>query len=53
MTDLRRHRFAQRLRLLNRDLDERLRCAGRFTSALLTLPQGGDSYAEQLRELRL
>ena len=53
MTDLRRDRLAQRLRLVNRDFDECLRCAGRFASALLPLLQGGDSYAKQFRELRL
>ena len=53
MTDLRRHRLAQRLRLVNRDFDERLRSAGRFAAALRPLLQGGDSYAEQFGELRL
>jgi len=33
MTDLGRHRLAQRLRFVNRDLDERLRSARRFAAA--------------------
>ena len=52
MTDLRR-RLTQRLRLVNRDFDERLRSASRFAATLLPLLQRGDSYAEQFRELRL
>jgi len=53
MTDLRRHRLAQRLRLVNRDLDERLRSASRLAAALLPLLQGAHGNAEQFRELRL
>ena len=53
MTDLRRHRFARRLRLVNRDLDERLRSAGWFAAALLPLLQDAHGNAEQFRELRL
>ena len=53
MSNLRRHRLAQRLRRVNRDFDERLRSARWFAAALLPLLQGGDSYAEQFRELRL
>ena len=53
MTDLRRHRLAQRLRRVNRNLDERLRSAGWFAAALLPLLQGAHGNAEQFRELRL
>ena len=52
-SSLSRHRLAQRLRLVNRDFDERLRSAGWFTSALLPLLQGAHGNAEQFGELRL
>ena len=45
-SSLSRHRLAQRLRRVNRNLDERLRSAGRFAPTMLPLLQGGDSYAE-------
>ena len=48
-----RRRLAQRMWLVNRDFDERLRGAGWFAAALLPLLQGAHGNAEQFRELRL